>query len=95
MNSGYNSNLSIRGKDYHVQTEDWGQNNPYIVTRVFHNGAVVKSVKRSYAEVFQNGPVSDQKSIEIALRVQHQEVINEFMEGEPDKPRAFARPSSL
>ena len=77
MQKGYNSNISVRGKDYHIQTEDWGDKNPFIVTRVFHNGAVVKSVKTHYLDVFQNGPVNDLKAIELALKKQHQSVMDQ------------------
>jgi hypothetical protein len=44
MVKGFNSDLVIRGKNYHVQTEDWGNANPFLVSRVFSNGAVLKNL---------------------------------------------------
>lgn len=76
MVKGFNSDLSIRGKSYHVQTEDWGNANPYLVSRVFANGAVIKTIKTSYRDALRDGPVQDTQALGLALRKQHQEVID-------------------
>ena len=49
MQTGFNSDITYRGVSYHVQTEDWGLENPFIVSRVFQQGAVLKTFKTSYA----------------------------------------------
>lgn len=54
MEKGYNSDIFVRGEKYHIQTEDWGQRNPFVVTRVYKNGAVVKTQKTSYQDIFGN-----------------------------------------
>ncbi|PWU22340.1 MAG: hypothetical protein C5B49_00870 [Bdellovibrio sp.] len=82
MVKGYNSDLNIRGKSYHVQTEDWGAANPFLVSRVFANGAVVKTVKTSYTEALRDGPVQDQQALGLALRKQHQNVIDQLHAGQ-------------
>lgn len=76
MQKGFNSDITVRGKQYHIQTEDWGSANPYLVSRVFVNGAVVKTVKVSYAEAFKSGPVQDSQAIQLALKKQHNDVIS-------------------
>lgn len=80
MLKGYNSDLSVRGKKYHVQTEDWGQNNPFLVSRVFCNGAVVKTVKTSYQEALAEGSIIETEAILQALQRQHRIVIDDLMD---------------
>lgn len=82
MVKGFNSDLQIRGKTYHVQTEDWGQQNPFLVSRIFANGAVVLTVKTPYFEALKTGPVQDSQALAIALRRQHQNMIEKLHAGE-------------
>ena len=82
MQKGYNSDINWRGTLYHVQTEDWGRENPFFVSRVFHDGAVVKSVKTSYQEVLPRGPASDAKSIQLAMKIQHQQILDLLLSGQ-------------
>ncbi len=81
MEKGFNSDVSWLGTQYHVQTEDWGAENPYLVSRVFHNGAVLKSIKTSYHEVLPRGPVSESKSIRLAMKIQHQQILDLLLSG--------------
>ncbi len=81
MVKGFNSDLSIRGKTYHVQTEDWGNANPFLVSRVFANGAVVKTIKISYVEALKGGPIQDHQALGLALRKQHQQIIEQLHSG--------------
>ena len=76
MEKGYNSDIHFQGQRYHVQTEDWGMNNPFVVTKVFCNGAVIKSLKTSYAELFLPFDGNDRQAIRAALQRQHQEVLD-------------------
>jgi MOSC domain-containing protein YiiM len=81
MQKGFNSDIQVRGKTFHVQTEDWGQQNPYLVSRIFQNGAVLKTIKRSYAEALQNGPVRTGDAVQLALREQHHHILDELFAG--------------
>ena len=76
MQKGYNSDISYQGMKYHVQTEDWGVGNPFLVSRVFRSGAVLKSIKTSYAEVLPEGPSSKSQAIRLAMRVQHEQILD-------------------
>lgn len=78
MLKGFNSDLNVRGKMYHVQSEDWGSTNPYLVSRVFLNGAVVKTIKTPHDEALRGGPVQDAVALGLALRKQHQRVIEQI-----------------
>lgn len=81
MEKGFNSDIAYRGTQYHIQTEDWGAQNPYLVSRVFHNGAVVKSIKTAYAEILKHAPVTDGKAIRLAMKIQHQQILDLLLSG--------------
>jgi len=81
VEKGFNSDVSWLGTSYHVQTEDWGINNPFLVSRVFHNGAVVKSIKTGYEEVLPNGPTTESKAIRLAMKIQHQQILDLLLSG--------------
>lgn len=81
MEKGFNSDIRWLGTEYHVQTEDWGTGNPFLVSRVFHNGAVVKSIKTSYSEVLPFGARLESKSIRLAMKAQHQQILDLLLSG--------------
>lgn len=70
---GFNSDIVHGGQKFHIQTEDWGDQNPFIVTRVYRGGAVVVSLKTPYEQVV--GPVR------LAMREQHQKVLDQLISG--------------
>lgn len=81
VEKGFNSDVAWRGTEYHVQTEDWGSGNPFLVSRVFHNGAVVKSIKTSYVEVLPPGTRAEAKTIRLAMKIQHQQILDLLVSG--------------
>lgn len=81
VEKGYNSDISVDGIQYHIQTEDWGVANPYLVSRVYRSGAVIKSVKTSYEEVLPQGLKSDARTIRMALKIQHEEILDLLVSG--------------
>lgn len=82
MQKGYNSDIEVGGYSYHVQTEDWGRQNPFIVTQVFKNGAVIKNIKTPYLEALSKGPVSDERAIRLAMKDQHQRILDHLLSGQ-------------
>lgn len=86
MEKGFNSDVVFRGLNFHVQTEDWGIDNPYLVSRVYQSGAVVWSVKTPYSQVLGPGAVAryrvDAQSIRVALRDQHQKILDLLLGGQ-------------
>jgi hypothetical protein len=82
MEKGYNSDLRIQGEHYHVQTEDWGAENPFLVSRVYRNGAVVKSLKIPYDEVFTPTPHDLRKAVQTAMQIQHQQILDLLVSGQ-------------
>ena len=81
MEKGFNSDINWLGGQYHVQTEDWGSQNPYLVSRVFHNGAVVKSIKTAYHEVLPVGPTTEARAVRLAMKIQHQQILDLLLSG--------------
>ncbi len=65
-----------------MQTEDWGLHNPYLVSRVFHNGAVLKSIKTSYEEVLPEGSSTEARTIRLAMKIQHQQILDLLLSGQ-------------
>lgn len=88
---GFNSDVSYQGHSYHVQTEDWGRAKSSVVTKVFKNGAVVKTFTSSYEDLMKenlnqnsqeafsqdDSPVDHPKEehIQWAMQWQHRKII--------------------
>lgn len=90
MEKGFNSDILFQGLEYHVQTEDWGVANPFIVTRVYCNGAIVKSVKRTYSEVLHKevlqtsntNPLAFRRALGSAIESQHARILDQLVSGQ-------------
>lgn len=82
VEKGFNSDIVFSGRSYHIQTEDWGMENPYLVSRVFCDGAVVKSFKTPYGVVLPKGPTADRAAIRYALRCQHEQILDLLVSGQ-------------
>ncbi len=79
---GYNTNIPYKGRMYHVQTEDSGLNNPYIVTLLYHQGAILRSMKTGYADIIGNPDREEQ--IRHLMKKQHREMIRALITGKCD-----------
>ena len=82
MEKGFNTDISLAGNEYHVQTEDWGHGNPFLVTRIFKDGAVVKSIKTPYREILEKTKTFDQQAIRLAMRDQHDKILDRLVSGQ-------------
>jgi hypothetical protein len=80
MLSGFNHNIRFRGNVYHVQTEDGGKDNPQIITHAFQGGAILDSVRTSYADLI--GLPSWQADLKDRMKAQHLEEIRRLMSGD-------------
>ncbi|OFZ20383.1 MAG: hypothetical protein A2Z20_07915 [Bdellovibrionales bacterium RBG_16_40_8] len=70
------------GATYHVQTEDWGRTNPFIVSLIFSGGAIVKNIRVPYTKVLPQGIYSEDTFIRLALETQHQSVLDLLVSGQ-------------
>ncbi len=80
MLSGFNHNIRFRGKVYHVQTEDGGQENPQIVTHLFHGGVIVDTMRHPYGDLL--GLPDWQAALRERMKAQHLEEIRRLLAGE-------------
>ncbi len=76
MNSvvpGENSDLFINGSQIHVQTEDWGNEQKVLMSRVFKNGSVFKTFRLAYEKIDK---VEQENNRRLALVKFHQTIID-------------------
>jgi hypothetical protein len=78
---GFNSDIIFQGKTYHVQTEDWGEEKSFVVTRVYVSGSVVQSIKTPYESLEENSTASGRRAIQMGMREQHQKVLDQLVSG--------------
>lgn len=76
---GYNTNVRHEGKVYHVQTEDNGLNNPVIVTLLYHEGAILRSKRTSYADII--GQPDLEEKLREMMTMQHKDMLKELVKG--------------
>jgi hypothetical protein len=80
---GYNNNVKYRGQVFHIQTEDSGVKRPHIITHLFADGGrILKSYKRSYAELVDKDDLVNQ--VRSWMKGQHKEMYIALREGKFD-----------
>ncbi|MCB0349960.1 MAG: hypothetical protein KDD38_02180 [Bdellovibrionales bacterium] len=82
VQKGFNSDILYKGLTYHVQTEDWGAQNPFFVSQIFRNGAVVKNIKIPYTKVLPAGQNPNVQAVRFALEMQHQSILDLLVSGQ-------------
>jgi len=82
MQKGFNSDILYKGYTYHVQTEDWGKDNPFFVSQIFSHGAVVKNIKIHYTKVLPLEKHGDARAMRVALEAQHQSILDLLVSGQ-------------
>lgn len=82
MEQGFNTDVAYNGLNYHVQTEDWGAGNPFIVSRVYKNGAVLRSFKTPYTQIDINPLLAHSEVIQSAVKYQHQKILDLLVSGQ-------------
>ncbi|HXZ43196.1 MAG TPA: hypothetical protein VEH53_00090 [archaeon] len=84
MIPGLNTNISYGGDEYHVQTEDLGRQNPYVLTLVFRAGAIVAREKVNYQEI--QGDSAPEVQIKRLMDQQHHRIIRIIQAGQFQAP---------
>jgi hypothetical protein len=77
---GHNTNLSVGGSPYHVQTEDRGVENALIDTTVFCRGRVLHRRTNNYFDLLPLSPDSEE-ALKLRLDEQHRAVLEEIRSG--------------
>jgi hypothetical protein len=78
--SGFNHNLQYKGKTYHIQTEDCGISNPFILSHIFLDGRVIDKLRVSYSEIIVEGG-EVKKKVEEMMKKQHLIAIKRLISG--------------
>ena len=86
MIPGLNTNVTHAGVEYHVQTEDLGRKNPYVLTLVFQAGAILAQEKINYREALGEG--ASEAQIKRFMHQQHQRIIQSIRSGQSRRPAA-------
>lgn len=73
MITGFNQDVTYKGKVYHVQTEDRGKANPVIETLIYVGGEILSSKKTSYEDLLQEG--YDEAKLMGRLEQQHRRIV--------------------
>jgi hypothetical protein len=76
---GYNTNVTYKGRTYHVQTEDNGRHSPFIITLLYLQGAILGSRKTNYAHILDLPDFEER--LRILMREQHKAMIKELLAG--------------
>ncbi|PIU00267.1 MAG: hypothetical protein COT74_04860 [Bdellovibrionales bacterium CG10_big_fil_rev_8_21_14_0_10_45_34] len=83
MEKGFNTDVTSNGIRYHVQTEDWGTAKGFIATTVFRGGAVLRTYKRSYAQITEDiGYRTPSQVLRLVMREQHQKILDLLLSGQ-------------
>jgi hypothetical protein len=79
MIPGFNHNIKYKGKIYHVQTEDSGEKNPYVVSHIFLGGNILATKRTSYRDILSNE--NRNAIVEEMMKEQHKSMIKELIAG--------------
>jgi hypothetical protein len=77
--TGFNHNIKHKGKQYHIQTEDSGLENPHIITHLFVGGNILASKKTSYSDIV--GAENLAQVVRELMEEQHKEMLRNLVNG--------------
>ncbi len=84
---GYNNDVEYRGKAFHIQTEDHGENDPKIESQVFHQGQILDTEVVSYVSIVKrhdDEEVANEK-IKSLMWKTHKGLYERLLSGEYDE----------
>jgi hypothetical protein len=98
MIPGINSNVTHAGVEYHIQTEDLGWRNPYVLTLVFRAGAIIAREKVNYRDTL--GDEASETEIKNLMDRQHHRIMGrvaagQFQEGDGPPPPSPPPPTPV
>ncbi len=82
MLQGYNHNIVHKGITFHVQTEDSGKENPFIITHLFIGGNIIATKKTGYMDIIKINDL--EKIIADIMKEQHKKMVMELRDGSYD-----------
>ena len=79
---GFNHNITYKGAQLHIQTEDSGVKNPHIITLLYRGGNILASKKTSYADIIKMDNL--EQVVEELMKEQHKDMLRRLKGGEFD-----------
>lgn len=89
MSSGFNTDIRVGDRVFHVQTEDCGPARPVIDTVIYQNGRILHRRASSYEE-FSTSSQFSSESLRERVEAHHRSVIESLRSGELDSEIAAA-----
>lgn len=83
MLPGYNHNIVHKGITFHVQTEDSGMENPFIISHLFIGGNIIATKKTSYMDIIKVEGLD--KIVADIMKEQHKKMVLELRDGTYDQ----------
>jgi hypothetical protein len=80
MSSGFNTDIRVGERVFHVQTEDRGPSRPVIDTMVYHSGRVLHRRSSDYTN-FKDSAEFNQDALHERVQHQHKTVIEDLRSG--------------
>jgi len=79
MITGFNTEIKVGKKVYHIQTEDKGEKNPVIETLIYVGGEIIDAYRTSYQDLLKSG--LDKEKLKALMMQQHNNVIASVKQG--------------
>lgn len=77
--TGFNHNVRHKGRGFHVQTEDSGEEIAHVITHLFEGGNILASKKTSYAELRGNAELKAR--VRAIMEEQHRQMLRQLVNG--------------
>jgi hypothetical protein len=87
--AGYNTDVKHRDRVFHVQTEDRGEENPYVESFVYVGGEILGGKRTPYAEALRDG--GDERAVRELMEQQHRTLIAAVRDGSFESPDGSLR----
>src|SRR4030042_3493984 len=79
MITGYNTEIKVKNKVFHIQTEDKGERNPIIETLIYVGGEIIDAYRTSYENLVKSG--LDKNKLKSLMEEQHKHIIATIRQG--------------
>lgn len=80
--AGYNTTITRKGVNFHVQTQDKGRTANYVESTVYKSGRVLSSKKTFYTSLLNHPEL--QEKIKQVIKEQHDTLLKEIADGKFD-----------
>jgi hypothetical protein len=87
--AGYNTDVKHRDRVFHVQTEDRGDQHPYVESFVYAGGEILGGKRTRYSEALRNG--GDERAVRELMEQQHRTLIAAVRNGSFESPDGSLR----